>query len=77
MYKLHVNVYEKLRQFVTSMCGLNQQRVTSDEISQRLIDIRQLSEQTGEGTKELTVSTEQLSKLNSQLNGEVSRFKVG
>ena len=66
---------------ITDMTGqianaANEQKATTGEINRRILDIRTLSQQTGDGTKEISLSATQLADLNRQLNDEVAQFKV-
>ncbi len=53
-----------------------EQQQTSDEINRRVVDIRELSTQTGEGTNEINSSTQELIELTNTLHNEVRKFKV-
>lgn len=53
-----------------------EQSTTAGEVSQRAIDIRAQSEQTGNGAKQIASSTDVLTQLAVELKDEVSHFKL-
>ncbi len=53
-----------------------QQSVTAAGVSQTALDIKEQAEQTGSGSNQISISAEELSKLATQLNDEVSQFKM-
>jgi len=53
-----------------------EQSATTNELSQRAVDIRSQSDQTGLGAQQIAVATEELSRLAVQLNDEVLQFKM-
>ncbi|MBQ4833881.1 MCP four helix bundle domain-containing protein [Pseudoalteromonas sp. MMG010] len=57
-------------------CASEQQNAVAADVSKQVIEIKELSHQTGIGAENMNIATTELAQFASQLNALVARFKV-
>jgi len=57
-------------------CATEEQNAVATDVSKQVIEIKELSKQTGAGAEKINIATEELTQFSAQLSSLVTRFKI-